>query len=448
MNRVAWNDRYRMGVDFIDKEHKLLLSTMDKLLKMSEDEKKTEWACREGVKYLKNHSIEHFKHEEDYMKSIGYSEYEIHKHLHDEFRDKMLPALECEMEESGYSTESIRHFLGVSIGWVVAHTLTEDLAIVGKRSSKWADIPHDNELEALEQTIIQLMLDMFQLKAKMISGQYSGEDFGKVICSRFVYRGQNKEKWEVSLVFEEQLLLKIVGGILNTEYLRVDDMVINVSRYIFRQFLERIRESFPTMDLFELEKESLLTQEQLIDSFDRVQPSCSMLFDTGAGYFAFCATSADSMRGKLAASIDHQNAMDTIKQYLIDEDASWKEQKKKILVVDDSEFMRSALVQLLGNDYKVLEAGSSISAIQSITMSRPDLVLLDYEMPVCDGRQTLEMIRSEEATANIPVMFLTGRGDRESVKKVMALKPEGYLLKMQPEEEIKRMIDEFFASRT
>lgn len=448
MNQVAWSDRYLTGVDFIDKDHKLLMSTMDKLLKMSEDEKKTEWACREGVKYLKNHSIEHFKHEEDYMMSIGYGEYEIHKHLHDEFRDKMLPALEREMEESNYSTESIRHFLGVSIGWVVAHTLTEDLAIVGKRSSKWADIPHDDEKEAMEQTVIQLMQDMFQLKAKMISGQYSGEDFGKVLCSRFVFRGQNKEKWEVLLVFEEQFLLKIVGGILNTEYLRVDEMVINVSRYIFRQFLERMRESFPAMDLFELEKESLLTQEQLVNSFDRVQPSCSLLFDTGVGYFAFCAISADPIRGKLLSTIDHQNAMDTIKQYLIDEDASWKEHKKKILVVDDSDFMRSVLVRLLGDEYTVLEAGSSMSAIQSITVNRPDLVLLDYEMPICDGRQTLEMIRSEKATASIPVIFLTGRGDRESVKKVMALKPEGYLLKTLSEDEIKRMIDEFFAQRT
>lgn len=447
MKRVAWNDRYLIGVDFIDKDHKLLMSTMDKLLKMSEDVEKTEWACREGVKFLKNHASEHFKREEDYMKAMAYSEYEIHKHLHDEFRDKTLPALEREMEESGYSTESIRHFLGVCIGWVVAHTLTEDLAIAGKRSSKWADIPHNDEKEAMEQTVIQLMQDMFQLKVRMISGQYSGEDFGKVICSRFVYRGENKERWEISLVFEEQLLLKIVGGILNTEYLRVDDMVINVSRYIFRQFLERIRESFPAMDLFELEKESLLTQEQILNSFDREQPACSLLFDTGVGYFAFCAVSADSIRGKLSASIDHQNAMDTIKQYLIDENASWKEQKKKILVVDDSEFMRSSLIRLLGKDYKVLEAGSSVSAIQNIVVNRPDLVLLDYEMPICDGRQTLEMIRSEETMADIPVFFLTGRGDRESVKKVMTLKPEGYLLKTLPEDEIKRVIDEFFAAR-
>jgi len=445
---VVWNDRYLMGIDFIDKEHKLLLSTMDKLLKVIEDGQKTEWACREGVKYLKHHSIEHFKHEEEYMKSIEYSEYEIHKHLHDEFRDKTLPALEMEMEASDYSTESVRHFLGVCIGWVVSHTLTEDLAIVGKRSSKWSDIPHNNEKEAMEQTIIQLTQDMFQLKAKLISGQYSGEDFGKVVCSRLVYRGQNKDKWEIFLVFEEQLLLKIVGRILNTEYPRVDDMVINVSRYIFRQFLERIRESFPMMDLFELEKESLLTQEQLVSTFEDNQPSCSLLFDAGEGYFAFSAISEDSIQGKLSPTIDYNNTMDAVKQYLIDEDTSWKEQKKKVLVVDDSEFLRNMIVRLLEDKYKVLEAGSTISAIQSITVNKPDLVLLDYEMPVCDGRQTLEMLRSEKSTAGIPVIFLTGKGDTESVKKVISLKPEGYLLKTMPEDEIRKAVDDFFVRNT
>lgn len=122
--------------------------------------------------------------------------------------------------------------------------------------------------------------------------------------------------------------------------------------------------------------------------------------------------------------------------------------KEKILVVDDSDFMRCKIASLFEKDYDVSEVGSSISAIQSITVNRPDLVLLDYEMPVCDGRQTLEMIRSEKATANIPVIFLTGRGDQESVKKVMALKPEGYLLKTMPEEDIKKIIDDFFAKRS
>ncbi len=443
MDQIVWHDKYKIGVDFIDREHKQLFSTMNKLLRISENEEKSEWVCREGAKYLRNHALEHFEHEEEYMRSINYSEYEIHKRLHENFRNSTLPALEREMEETQYSVESIRHFLGVCIGWVVAHTQTEDLAITGKRKSRWGDIPHEKEKEALEQAVIQLIYDIFNMKANMISEQYAGEDFGKVVCCRFIYCGQQREKWEITLVYEEHLLLRIISDILNTQYTRVDDMVINVTRYISRQFLERIRESFPSIDLFKVEKESLLTYEQLVESFGRSTPSCSLLFDTGNGYFAFCANSSESIRGKLVPSIDPDNAMSAINDYLQRE----RPVRRNILVVDDSDFMRARIVKLLAEHYEVSEVASSVAAIQSIAMNKPDLIVLDYEMPVCDGRQALEMIRNEKNTADIPVVFLTGKGDRESVRKVMALKPEGYLLKSMPDAEIKKYIDGLFAKR-
>lgn len=443
MDQIVWHDKYKIGVDFIDREHKQLFSTMNKLLRISENEEKSEWVCREGAKYLRNHALEHFEHEEEYMRSINYSEYEIHKRLHENFRNSTLPALEREMEETQYSVESIRHFLGVCIGWVVAHTQTEDLAITGKRKSRWGDIPHEKEKEALEQAVIQLIYDIFNMKANMISEQYAGEDFGKVVCCRFIYCGQQREKWEITLVYEEHLLLRIISDILNTQYTRVDDMVINVTRYISRQFLERIRESFPSIDLFKVEKESLLTYEQLVESFGRSTPSCSLLFDTRNGYFAFCANSSESIRGKLVPSIDPDNAMSAINDYLQRE----RPVRRNILVVDDSDFMRARIVKLLAEHYEVSEVASSVAAIQSIAMNKPDLIVLDYEMPVCDGRQALEMIHNEKNTADIPVVFLTGKGDRESVRKVMALKPEGYLLKSMPDAEIKKYIDGLFAKR-
>lgn len=281
MEEIVWRDEYAIGVDFIDKEHKQLFSTMNKLLRIIEDEEKSEWACREGVKYLRNHTIEHFEHEEKYMLSVNYEEYELHKRLHDNFRYETLPALTEEMAETNYSMESIRHFLGVCIGWVVAHTQTEDLAITGKASSKWTDIPHEQENDILEQVIIQLTDDMFHLKTKLISEQYAGENFGKIVCNRLIYSGQQTKNWEIMLVFEEHLLLHVIGKILNAEYPKVDDMVINISRYLARQLLEKLSEMIPSIDLYKVEKESLLTYEQLVKSFDRAHPPCSLLLIPG-----------------------------------------------------------------------------------------------------------------------------------------------------------------------
>lgn len=124
-----------------------------------------------------------------------------------------------------------------------------------------------------------------------------------------------------------------------------------------------------------------------------------------------------------------------------------KQNKKKILVVDDSGAMLRNVKGWLEEQYQVILANSGAMAIKYLAMNRPDLVLLDYEMPVVDGRQVLEMIRSEHEFADIPVFFLTTKGDRESVMKVMALKPEGYLLKTMEPAQIIETINAFFEKR-
>ena len=90
---------------------------------------------------------------------------------------------------------------------------------------------------------------------------------------------------------------------------------------------------------------------------------------------------------------------------------------------------------------------SATSAIAFLAVNEPDLILLDYEMPVCSGPQMLQMIRSEIKTENIPVIFLTAKGDKESVAKVLSLKPQGYLLKSMKPSQIVEAIDNFFATQ-
>ena len=103
--------------------------------------------------------------------------------------------------------------------------------------------------------------------------------------------------------------------------------------------------------------------------------------------------------------------------------------KKHILVVDDNAMTLRSIKSMLDDDYKVTIANSGMKALTAIGKERPDLILLDYEMPICDGRQTLEMIRADEEMGDIPVIFLTGVSDREHVEAVLRLKPSGYLLK-------------------
>ena len=121
-----------------------------------------------------------------------------------------------------------------------------------------------------------------------------------------------------------------------------------------------------------------------------------------------------------------------------------KHVKKKILVVDDSGIMLRNIKRWLEDKYQVILANSGAMAIKYLATNRPDLVLLDYEMPVIDGSQVLEMIRTETEFCDIPVIFLTGKNDKESIMKVLELKPEGYLLKSMEPQKIIAEIDNFF----
>lgn len=121
--------------------------------------------------------------------------------------------------------------------------------------------------------------------------------------------------------------------------------------------------------------------------------------------------------------------------------------KRKVLVVDDSGAMLRNVKGWLEESYDVALANSGAMAIKYLALNRPDLILLDYEMPVCDGKQVLEMIRSEMEFSDVPVIFLTSKSDRESVMQVMDLKPDGYLLKTMKPQEIVKAVDDFFEKR-
>lgn len=105
------------------------------------------------------------------------------------------------------------------------------------------------------------------------------------------------------------------------------------------------------------------------------------------------------------------------------------DEKKRILVVDDNGTALRTIKAMLEDTYEIALAISGAQAMTSIGKKRPDLILLDYEMPVCDGRMTLEMIRADEELTSIPVVFLTAINDRENIEAVLKLKPAGYLLK-------------------
>ncbi len=441
-NQLVWKNEFNLGIKIIDDEHQKLFQIISKLFTLGGEETKSRQACQEGIKYFKSHALKHFEDEEKYMELIGYEEISMHKRLHKEFRENTLPALENELKREDYSPSAVEHFLAVCAGWLIGHTLTEDMAIAGEKSSKWVDLLPEEELAAMEAVILKLLKNMFQLKAQVISSAYGGEKFGKGVYYRLVYsREQDDKKWEILLVFEDSILINTVGKLMGVKSDKLDIMLMNAVRYTACQFVRRVMDHYPAIQSYDMTEENLLTYEQFHEIFENKQPQVSLLFSTDEGYFSYCVIAPHLLEKGIGTPLDASNAMAEIEKYLIEKE---KNTRPKILIVDDSITIRQGMKRLLSESYDVAEVGSGTAAIRSITLDRPDLVLLDYEMPVCDGSHVLATLRSEKEFADVPVIFLTSRSDPESVKKVLSLKADGYLLKYLKPIDIKKRVDEYF----
>ncbi len=448
-----WRDEFNIGVEVIDQEHRRLFKIINKLFTFREEEKDSQWTCQEGIKYFKGHAVKHFADEEAYMESIGYEDLEQHRRIHRGFRENTLPALEQELEKTGYSPDAVDHFLGVCTGWLIGHTMTEDQAITGERISTWKHLLPGEELAAVKKVIVQLVFDMFHLESQVISDVYGGEKFGKGVYYRLVYgTNQGEKKQEVVLAFEEKLLINTVGKVMGLQTGKLDSMLVNAARYMARQFVGRVMEHLPDVKAYELKEENLLSYEQFRKIFEREHPQVSLLFNTGgAGYFAYCAIAPHLLENGVGTPIEQENALSEVEKYLAKREKQVTQEESdprlKVLVVDDSMTVREGIKNLLAEDYQVVLAESGVAAIRTITLDKPDLILLDYEMPVCNGKQTLEMLRSAKEFAKIPVIFLTGRSDPDIVRELLSLKPAGYLLKYLRPDEIKQKIDAFCAEK-
>ena len=117
--------------------------------------------------------------------------------------------------------------------------------------------------------------------------------------------------------------------------------------------------------------------------------------------------------------------------------------KKTVMIIDDDAMMLRTLKNILEKEYSVVLATSGLKAIPLIQKKHPDIILLDYEMPVCNGAQTLEMIRIEKDIKNIPVIFLTGTSAEEVLDKIQALNPAGYLMKPLNMGKLKQTLEAF-----
>lgn len=103
--------------------------------------------------------------------------------------------------------------------------------------------------------------------------------------------------------------------------------------------------------------------------------------------------------------------------------------RKHILIVDDDPTTLKTLRYYLQETYRVTAISSGRVAMDFLSKYRPDLILLDYLMPGDNGAAVLKDIQGREETRKIPVYFLTGQTDTDTIRECLALHPAGYIVK-------------------
>src|SRR5438445_3065422 len=109
---------------------------------------------------------------------------------------------------------------------------------------------------------------------------------------------------------------------------------------------------------------------------------------------------------------------------------AYGEPAKKVLLVDDEDSLRKVMKELLEREgYEVAEARDGVQALDQVDRMGPDIIVLDLNLPGLDGYGVLSHLRSRPATAGIPVIVLTAKGDEDNEVRVFELGADDFLTK-------------------
>ena len=118
----------------------------------------------------------------------------------------------------------------------------------------------------------------------------------------------------------------------------------------------------------------------------------------------------------------------------------------KVLIVDDSQESRMLLGKILTKAFNVqiIEVAQGKDALNKLSKEKPDVVFLDYEMPVMNGKEILQSIRSMPEFLNLPVVMVTSHSEKDLVRELRSYKVSAYLLKPLSEDYIVKHISILF----
>lgn len=121
-------------------------------------------------------------------------------------------------------------------------------------------------------------------------------------------------------------------------------------------------------------------------------------------------------------------------------------QLNDVLIVDDSPTMRMLVSFALGKHWvcDIRHAGNGIEALAEAGVKRPDLMMVDINMPEMDGLELISRVRSTAALKDVPIIVITSEGTPADVQKGMEAGATAYLVKPFQPQKLQAVIDHMF----
>src|SRR5262245_1256242 len=119
---------------------------------------------------------------------------------------------------------------------------------------------------------------------------------------------------------------------------------------------------------------------------------------------------------------------------------------KRILVVEDPEDNRQILRELLGNaGFELVEAENGEEAVLAVTKHRPDLILMDIQLPLMDGYEATRRIRTNPDLRRVPIIAVTSYALSGDEDKALAAGCDAYVTKPYSPRQLLAKVREYFA---
>lgn len=283
-----WKEEYCIGVDEIDNAHRQLFRMVSRIINNfgGSDFEKNKKTCVEAIKYLKSYAVKHFAEEEAYQLKIDDPGYSVHKKIHDNMRDVVIPALEKEVVTKGYSKKSLEHFVGVCAGWLSAHVLIEDRAIGGGVKSKWVRNTANGKEAALNDIVRGYASSLFSMNTELFSKHYTGHKLDRLFCCNSIIRLADGEMYSVTAAVEYPMLEMIARKFVTVEVFGLDAVMLSMLSELLNSFNTEVITALFDKPYTQNSARAIPEKDFYAMYNERTYPEYSMLWRTYCGNMA------------------------------------------------------------------------------------------------------------------------------------------------------------------